>query len=65
MFRRGELLLWRCTSYTISQFTFDSNSVVSNEPMVNKKPADVPSEISFDSGNQLYPLDNRELLRNL
>jgi len=45
----------------IAQFTFENNSVPSNDPMIKQPPADVPPEISFDSGNQLDLLDNRTL----
>ena len=45
----------------IAQFTFGSNLVPSNDPMIKQSPADVPQEISFDSGNQLNLLDNRTL----
>ena len=45
----------------IAQFTFESNSVPSNDPMIKQSPADVPQEISFDSCNQLDLLDNRTL----
>jgi len=45
----------------IAQFTFGSNLVPSNDPMIKQSPADVPQEISFDSGNQLDLLDNRAL----
>ena len=45
----------------IAQFTFDNNSAPSNDPMINQKPSEKPTETSLTSSDHPDLVDNRTL----
>ena len=45
----------------IAQFTFEDNSVLSNEPMIKPQPAQAPLEVPLTSSDHLNLVDNRTL----